>query len=341
MNELIQPNAGLFSTVLSDLEPSANELVLNTRGTFFKHQGQEVFAGRDHLGRPHLLVPVSDLGILDSEHQPAKGLKIKLTSFKTGNQEQFFLDILCLDSNADDIFGAICNEYCQSISDNGGDSILLGKFEVTIEKWREILKALVEREPSDNEICGLIGELWLLEAATLKIGVNAIDNWFGPDQARHDFEFPTRSIEVKTSRSTANKKITVHGVTQLDSKPGHYIDLVLFQTERTPSGDSVKVVLDRLIKLGVSDSKLNSKLSKFGENLAENAPGWTTTYKISAVATSVFPVDGEFPILKLSQLNEVQKNRISGIAYDLRLDGLKCRVMAGLKLEELGEILFS
>ena len=338
--QIIQTNAGLFSTVLGDLEPSPDSASLNTRGTFFQHQGQEVFAGRDSRGFPHLLVPVDSGAISVDSYQPSTGLKVVISYFNISGVEKQYVDIACLRADADDIFGAICNDYCQKISENVANTDLLTTFDSTIEKWREILKAIVEKEPTENEITGLIGELLVLESAIQKFGPSAIDFWFGQDKTRHDFEFPNVTVEVKTSKSTASKKIRVHGLSQFQVTPGQQIKLVLFQAERSPQGESVAGIISRVMSLGISPEKIQEKVLRFGETLVTSAPKWAKEYKLSIVASSIYAIGDQFPTLSKDQLTREQATRLSSFEYDLNLNGLPCAQQSGLALTAIAGTLF-
>lgn len=338
--QVIQTNAGLFSTVLGDLEPSPDSGSLNTRGTFFQHNGQEVFAGRDSRGFPHLLVPIQAKAISVDSYQPSTGLKVVISSFNISGVDKHYVDITCLRADADDIFGAMCNDYCQKISENVETADLLTTFDSTIEKWREILKAIVEKEPSENEITGLIGELLVLESAIKEFGPSAIDFWFGQDRTRHDFEFPGVTVEVKTSKSTASKKIRVHGLSQFEVTPGQQIKLVLFQAERSPQGESVAGIIARVITLGISPEKIQEKVLRFGETLVTSAPKWAKDYKLSIAASSIYAIGDQFPTLSKGQLTSEQATRLSGFEYDLNLNGLTCTQQSGLALTAISDELF-
>jgi hypothetical protein len=338
----VLPSAGIFSAVLAGLAPSATPGSMSTGPTLFTFGGHEIVAGRDHSGRPHLLIPLSALALDEPLDQIAKGLFVKRESFVIGSGDpSYYLDVECLVDDSDDVFGAICNDFCQRIDGGTGDETLVTTLTSTVEKWREILKNLSEREPAENEINGVIGELLLLEAVAHKFGATSIEYWFGPDNTRHDFELPSQSVEVKTSKSLASKKIRVHGLKQFDVKPGDSLSLVLFQIERMPSGDSILTICERLEAVGVSRSRLEASLAKFGPNLISDAPKWVKSLQIRVVQTSIFKVTDSFPSLKATQLGADQLARLSSFDYELRLDGMPSEELAGFNKEVISDRLFS
>ena len=336
------PAAGIFSSIFSDLPRSENQGEIRTRPTLFTVGNREIFAARDFSGRPHLLVPVSGESAIESQNDITQAISASVVRFPNSHgTEEMFLDIVCKEFGADEVFGAICNEYCQAFIEERGYSPqeLMASLEQVIQKWQSILKALKTEQPPLSVQIGLFGELLFLKQCVLKFGPGAVDGWFGPQNSRHDFEFSFGAFEVKTSRVLAEKRMTVHGLAQFDVSSDSNLQLLLIQVEFATNGVSIADIIEALLALGVSADKLNLKLSNFHEFFAIEVPSWSRTLKLKPFKASVFRVLPDFPTLRASDFGEEQLSRISKIEYSMKLDGLPCIEFSSSEFGRLQECL--
>lgn len=79
---------------------------------------------------------------------------------------------------------------------------------------------------SAEQMCGLFGELWFLLIWLLPRGIRRVQNRVGPTGARHDFSWPTITVEAKTTQSARGHVHRISGLDQLDPPCGG--DLFLF-----------------------------------------------------------------------------------------------------------------
>jgi hypothetical protein len=336
------PAAGIFSNVFSDLPSSEKPGEIKTRPTLFTIRDRDIFAARDFSGRPHLLVPVLGGSPIEEQNGITQAISASFVKFPNSNgTEEVFLDIVCSESGADEVFGAICNEYCQSFVEDREYSPqeLIASIESVIQKWQSVLKALKLEQPPISVQMGLFGELLFLSQCVDKLGPSAIDAWFGPDNSRHDFEFSTGSFEVKTSRVLAEKRMTVHGLAQFDVSSDSKLHLLLIQVEFAAKGTTIGDLVSSLLASGVSAAKLNLKLAKFHEEFAVNPPEWSTTLKYKPFRISLFQIQPDFPTLKAQDFDAKKLSRISKIEYSMKLDGLPCREFSSSELARLQECL--
>jgi hypothetical protein len=344
MNDGIQdlPQAGIFARIFENMESSSSSDSLNVSNTLFHFNERPIYAARDSLGNPHLLISVSDADEVLST-VIAKGLRTGLKHFDPTEQDlpSTFFDLFCVVAESDGVFGAICNDFCTSIDQKNSEKVdLRAVLDAVIAKWLSILQMISEDSPSPNQISGLIGELWMLESAVASFGPNAIQFWFGPERSRHDFETQGLAVEVKTSTILTKKRIQIHGIGQLDVAMDTKLRVVLYQVERSAGSDSVSKVCGRLISAGVDPQVLNAKLNQFGENLTTSTEPWTRRFEIKPIATSVFEVDADFPKLQKQDLVEMLQSRIGNVSYSLDLDGIACQESLGNNIDTTAGILF-
>src|SRR5207245_778158 len=84
-------------------------------------------------------------------------------------------------------------------------------------RWRRFWGQLPQHLLSREQQLGLFAELWFLNVWLLPRvdAAEAVTRWRGPFGARHDFEWPTRSVEVKVTTSTRGPIHYIHGLDQL------------------------------------------------------------------------------------------------------------------------------
>ena len=332
---LPEANPGLFGIVFADFPSSTDPNVLHTRQTPFTHGGRNILVGKDFYGRAHLMIPVTSIANVGSIQNLSQGIRVRELdqlgdkSVLTGG----YLDLECTVIGTDDVFGAICNDICREIdtSSLGLDSVML-KLEETIQKWREVLKSLATREPSESAKIGLMGELVVLRALFAIQGPSAIDAWVGQDRSRHDFEFEAKAVEVKSSLNLSAKRAHIHGAKQLEAAPGTSLDLLLIQFEKAQKGITVADLVSELLVSGSSLEKLEGRLAEYLPSGFLDMPDWAKNFALKIEEVSSFRVDHNFPRIKVKDLDTDIRERITGLEYVLDLDGL---VHVNLEFDDL------
>lgn len=320
--ELDRNRRGAFDTIFQNLGPSDSPYHLNTIATLFKNGSAAIIAGRDFAGRAHLIVPFEGENAGVDLGQLTEGLKLAPVVFPDGSK---CLDFECLDPNADDIFSAICNSLCVEIDSAGESSLeqLFEKISNEVARWKALLAALSNREPSQSVINGLFGELVVLEAFASFDATKALNGWFGPDNSRHDFEFPSKAVEVKTTSNLANKLIEVHGAAQLSAAPGTKLQIVLIQIERATDGLSIATLIQSCLSNGVDRLLFQAKLARWLPKGISDLPSWASRDNFKVVEISGFNVNEKFPVPDISKFGTSVASRVSNFSCSLRLDGLE------------------
>ena len=331
-------SAGIFDKLFGQLQKSEVEGKLQTRATTFKFENQEIFAGRDSFGFPHLLIPMDpDQNLVEMQFSPRLSLSARQLQGSHG-ETAYFWDLTCSTTKADRIFAAICFDLSTRLLDPkvGGFQVVLGW---VIDEWREIFAAIAEVEPSRSEKIGLIGELLTLADLVEIKNSDAVKSWFGPDKARHDFEFLNSAIEVKTSTSLNQKKCTIHGLNQLDSAPETTLHLLLIRVELASVGICISEILDGLQEKLANYDELREKLLDFWPMNAER-PSWFENFTVKLVDASIYAVDEEFPRISSGMLPNLAAQNISGVTYTVALDRVKASASSG-KLNRVLENFFN
>jgi Putative PD-(D/E)XK family member, (DUF4420) len=315
--------SGIFGRAFAELKAPEAIGKLATRATPFKSNGKYVHAGRDSEGNPHLLVPLLGEAVQPIEQLSASTAVTIRTLQDEKGEQQVFLDLTCLSSEADPLFAAICFDVCSDLTGSTTVTSSIAKSYIveTIKKWRAILDALAHNSVGKNSVTGLLGELLALRAFATKFGKGAINGWVGQDRARHDFEFENIAFEIKTSTSLSSKSCTVHGANQLSAAPGTELLLIHFQIEMAQKGISAASLVTELQDLGITREQLFTKIPKETLNL-DDLSSWSHKLKFKVAGCSKYRVDAAFPAIRVNDLSEDARMRVSELQYKIRLDGL-------------------
>jgi Putative PD-(D/E)XK family member, (DUF4420) len=234
-----------------------------------------------------------------------------------------YLDIECRDAAGYAAFDVIGGELAESLSH--GDSPPSRAVERVLAKWRrfwgQVPKTLLSRE----ELFGLFAELWFLSAWLLpRVGVaKAVQRWRGPFDARHDFEWQGKSVEVKATTSTRGRIHRIHGVDQL--APPDSGELFLFSLRlREEAGGANS--LPGLIAHCRSRLELDAEaLSQFETGLARAgySPVHDDEYlKVSlrVIEETLFAVRDNFPRITPNRFVEGVPAGVEAVVYEVNLN---------------------
>ena len=187
-----------------------------------------VYLAVDSRHRRHLLVQVPDATAPVTQRE-TRSLEVATARFQVGsNPESLYVDLICTDSAQHATFSAIAQDLIRSLRQSPGplrDSILS-----SLARWRAfwtVKTAGMSRE----DALGLFGELWFLRRWLGAVNTTAIKRWQATDSARHDFQWPSVSVEVKTA-ATQTAGAPAHRIASLEQldDPEHG-DLFLFSLQ--------------------------------------------------------------------------------------------------------------
>ena len=155
--------------------------------------GSGVWIARDHADRQHLLVRVPDSVPIDVAG--THGLSVTVGRHRiAAHQDATYIDLVCLDDAVATTFAAVAADIAdEAVAADADDR--RGRVTAALSEWRWFWGVDPTRLSSSDAI-GLFGELWFLLrwAGVSKESINA---WEASNGARHDFQWPARSVEVE------------------------------------------------------------------------------------------------------------------------------------------------
>ena len=219
------------------------------------------------------------------------------------------------------LFGALIDELLHCI-DNGNGNVT-EEIHDLLKKWKNLLALDEAKLLSLNVISGLFGELLLLDHLLNRLELDALDIWVGPNGNRHDFEFSSSSIEVKTTTVRNGDEIRVNGSSQLIPYPGKSVTILRIKLEIEPNGISLPDLIARIAETkNIDSSKFNEKLSKIGYRSAMADSYRSICFQL--VELQIIPVDENFPRISPDALQKIDSSgRSHEVEYSVNVSGLQ------------------
>lgn len=194
------------------LQPPANPDGISGKRAVGLPPDRPVYLAVDSRGRRHLLVQVPDSTppVIQRE---TRSLEVATARFQVGsNSEAVYVDLVCTDSTQHGTFSAISQDLIQAVRHSAGpirDSILSA-----LARWRAFWTAKTT-ELSREDALGLFGELWFLRRWLGTVTAATVNAWQATNAARHDFQWPSSSVEVKTA-ATQSAGPPTHQISSLE-----------------------------------------------------------------------------------------------------------------------------
>ncbi len=282
-------------------------------------EGLGVWLAVDHTATRHLLVEVPD-GI-DSPSVETKGMSLAVARHRVRNRKAAdYLDMACLDEAALDTFAVVAADICNDLEAAAEDRRVSTVAE-TLSRWRWFWNVSGD-SLSERDALGLFAELWFLDQ-WIGVSSTSVDAWTGADGARHDFQWPDLSIEVKATSRRADGAV-VHIIQHLDQLADPETGtLYLF---------SLRVVRDRLASntlpglvdrcsgqlrgVGSARDAFLRKVSSRGYSPAHHRLH-STAYRI--LEEQLYEVVGEFPRLTAGSFADGLPAGIGDVSFKLQM----------------------
>jgi hypothetical protein len=174
----------------------------------------------------------------------SKGVHLSARQLEQEGVNRWFLDVVCTRSELRWLFSSFVADILLRFRRHPElDPTTIVR--TCFEAWRALF-AGAERRLGIKQLAGLFGELTLL-ARLLDRSPSAIRLWRGPLREPHDFVSPGLDIEVKTTLSSEDDVVHIHGLEQLAAPPEGRLHLAHLRVEvPSPDGESVPHVVDRL-----------------------------------------------------------------------------------------------
>lgn len=301
----------IWSSIASPPRGSLAGRRIPSLGTPFR-----VWAAIDSARTPHLLVQVPpETGSMAIER--TRGLEVAVDEMRIGTEPtSTYLSLACLDENLIDTFSALCGDVAAALDRGAGDPVATAK--TVIQQWRRFWQISGGRL-SREECLGLFGELWFMERW---VGLpRAVKYWTAPQGARHDFQCPAWSVEVKTGTRGADGLVrhTIGGIEQLaDPESG---DLYLFSLQVATdelASNMLPTLVERIAETltaspGDRGAFLDG-LSSRGYNPAESDK---YPFRWRILAEELYRVEGDFPRIVSTSFSPRLPAAIGPVVYGL------------------------
>lgn len=286
--------------------------------------------GLDASDRRHLLIKLS-LEEDELKDSQSRGLMVNTRELTVrGGSPSRYLDIECHDITGYPAFDLIGGEIAEELAHSG-----LQPAEIirrVLGRWRRFWGQLPQELLSREEQLGLFAELWFLSVWLIpKIGTSAVSVWRGPWGARHDFEFPDKSIEVKATTSTRGRIHRIHGLNQLEAPENG--PLYLFSLRLREEAGATNTV-PGLIDLCHSQLQSNDEaLAHFESGLFQM--GYSPIHQdeylklsLHTIEEALFTVRDDFPRLNTALLPSGLPSSIERVEYDINLSAFNHLILA-------------
>jgi hypothetical protein len=228
-----------------------------------------------------------------------RSLEVTTARFQVGsNPEALYVDLVCTDSAQHPTFSAIAQDLIRSLRQSPGplrDSIL-----DALARWRAFWTVKASGMSREDAL-GLFGELWFLRRWLGTIDATTMKRWQATDSARHDFQWPTASVEVKTA-TTQSAGAPIHRIASLeqlaDPEQG---ELYLFSLQVCDDALAANTLHNLVSSLTANLQADFQALSDFNDKLARRgyspADQQAPARPLRILAERLYRVDAAFPRL--------------------------------------------
>jgi hypothetical protein len=208
----------------------------------------------------------------------SRGLSVFTRELTMQGQDSLtrYIDIECQESAGNAALDLIGGELAAALS--AGDKSPNEIVKNVLARWRRFWSGLPKNILSYEDIVGLFGELWFLSMWLIpNVGLSqAVQCWRGPFGARHDFEWPGKAVEVKTTSSTRGRIHHINGIEQL--MPPESGELLVFSVRVREEGGATNTLATLI---GIIRNLLDSEVEALN------------TFEMGLVRTGYSPVHDE------------------------------------------------
>lgn len=280
-----------------------------------------VYIATDGVRRRQLLVAVP----ATSEPIRAaatRGLEVLTDDLRIGDSPaRTYIQLICLHSAHHSTFTALSANIIAAVKadpTNPKAAVLR-----CLEKWRSFW-AIDRPELTREQALGLFGELWFLYRWMGKVSVTSLARWQGPQGSRHDFQWPTASVEAKTAASGAGAA-PIHFIANLDQladpEVGQLYLFSLHVSDDALAANSLPVLIER-ITTALSDD--TDAIALFSERVAKAGynPAQAARYArpLRVLSEDLYRVGDTFPRLTRASFRAGPPSGIGNICYTLSMN---------------------
>ncbi|MGO7585956.1 PD-(D/E)XK motif protein [Rhizobium ruizarguesonis] len=265
-------------------------------------------------GEPRLLVPVGRPAA-GTSNAGSHNLVLTRSSFRSVGRLEHFIDITLRNPQLTRVFTELVEEIMKRLeSGTGPEAAVHG----TIQDFRNLLARTPEGEIPLTKLCGLIGELVVLEKLTAELPT-ALEGWTGPIGQRHDFRRRDIALEVKTSLRSDASRVIIHGPEQLLPPSDGRLYLAHVRIEPVSDGPlSVAELHREIIEHGADEVILDERLAELGCR-DPDAEEWNTM-SFALEGIDIYTLSPGFPSITPASFSEsVLPVGVVGLIYEIDL----------------------
>lgn len=281
-------------------------------------------AALDADGVRHFLVRLApdEVELLDTE---SRGLTVLTRELLViGEPPARFLDVVCQDASGHAAFDLIGGELAEALAIGTlAPAVIAAR---VLAKWRRFWGQLPRQMLSREAQLGLFAELWFLVVWLLpRCGAaEAVRRWRGPYGARHDFEWPGKSVEVKATASVRGRIHRINGLDQLAPPQQGALSLFSLRVrEEAGATNTLPALVARGRALLADDPE---SLGRW--EAALSSAGYSPTHeeeyaklKLRIVDEMLYAVRDDFPRLTLVSFPGGLPEGVTSVEYESHLDG--------------------
>ncbi len=333
---------GSAQQLLAIQVPSLEE-ELTARPSPFAFEENPILVARNHEGNFTVLFPIldNDRNFIDDELDVtlSSGFHARKRALRLNKADELreYLEIRNSASVDVNLFGAVADEILNEVDGHSVSSVIVTA-KAVIERWKRMLSMDAQKLLPLSALIGLAGELMALHSLELLLPGVALRAWTGPNGSRHDFEFPNRSIEVKTSSVRNSKKVSIHGTKQLIGFENRPLEILFIQIELDPAGVSIVEIVHDLLKLhSINNEDLIAKLVLIGFHLTDSEK--YQEFRFQWTGFSVVPIGGAFPKITQEHLSSIDPlRRIDNVSYDVEISGMESQITGSMTEINWGQL---
>lgn len=279
----------------------------------------------DGSGHYHMAIEISKTESHFVEDPNVNGLRIQLVEYQFQNgPTSCFIDLTCSISSYLEEFTEVIREIANQVLKHKIAPQLA--VQTVMRNWLTFWGKPRKDTLSEKEQLGLICELIVLEKLCSINPEKALQSWKGPLGEKHDYSFPSWSLEVKgTRRSTRTH--TINGIEQLVPPHKKHLGFISFQFSKSNdnSGLSLPTIADSIIRDHLANRP--DLTLRFHELMrcAGYSPihgQFYRQFQFEYIVGFFHIINDSFPKLTSEMLNQALDQHISKIRYDITLEDI-------------------
>lgn len=277
----------------------------------------DVWVALDHSGGRHLLVRVPDGATLPTSQ--TQGLRAVVARHRiAGRADASYVDLSCASEAVLPRYAVVAADVVSDVANHPAED-RLPRIAATLSQWRWFWDVDPEGlSPADA--VGLFGELWFL---TRWVGASSesVAAWAASEGARHDFQWPDFSVEVKTTTNLGSPRHRINSLGQLEDAETGNLFLFSLRISRdrlaqNTLGSLVRAITTALVRDPQALATFQSRLGVRGYTPANRGLS-ARGYRIAGEA--LYLVTDGFPRLTHAMLGDLLPHGVGGISYELEM----------------------